>query len=126
MAAPVVQVEGAKELRATLKRAGMDLGDLKETHDQIARLVATTSVGKGPKLTGRLVGSIRGSGAATVATIRAGGTSVPYANAVHWGWRAHNIRPNPFMAQTAHDTEPIWTGYYRKRIELILSKVRGV
>ena len=123
---PVVEVEGAKQLRATLKKAGDDLGDLKTTHDQIARLIATTSKPRSPVLTGRLSGSVRGSGAATVATVRAGGAAIPYANAIHWGWAAHGIRANPFIAATAHDTEPIWTRYYVKSVDLILSKVRGI
>jgi hypothetical protein len=124
--APVVQVRGAKELRATMKRAGMDLADLKATHDAIARLVASTGQGRAPVRTGRLAGSVRGSGAATVATVRAGGASVPYANAIHWGWKAHHISPNPFLAQTAADTEPVWTRYYLIAVENILDKVKGI
>jgi hypothetical protein len=123
---PVVQVEGARELRATLKRAGDDLGDLKGVHDEIARLIAGVAATRAPKLTGRLAGSIRGSGAKTVATVRAGGASIPYAKVIHFGWPAHNISANPFLVNPAHDTEPVWTRYYLNAVNAILSKVKGI
>lgn len=122
---PVVEVEGARELRATLKRAGEDLGDLKATHDEIARLVASVARPSVPVLTGRLAGSVRGSGAATVATVRAGGSSIPYAKVIHFGWPAHNISANPFLIDAAHNTEPVWRQRYLTAVNKILSKVHG-
>ena len=37
---PVVQVDGARELRASLKRAGDDLADLKDANDRAEQLLA--------------------------------------------------------------------------------------
>ena len=126
MAGPVVTVEGGRELRATLKRASGDLGDLKAVHDRIARLVASVARQRAPKRTGRLAGSIRGSGAATVATVRAGGAAVPYAAVIHNGWPQHNIAANPYLVEPAHQTEPVWTRYYVDAVNKILSKVHGI
>jgi len=125
-AAPIVRVEGAKELRATMKKAGTDLADLKATHAKIAGLIAGGAGPRAPVRSGRLAGSVRGSGAATVATVRAGGASVPYANAIHWGWKAHGIAANPFIANVAHETEPIWTRYSLISVNAILAKVKGI
>lgn len=123
---PVVEVEGARQLRATLKRAGDDLGDLAATHAEIGRLVASVGRTGAPKRTGRLAGSVRASGTKTTATVRAGGASIPYAGPIHYGWAAHNISPNPFLTSAAHNTESIWTRIYLNAVDRILSKVKGI
>jgi hypothetical protein len=126
MAKAVVQVEGAKQLRATMKRAGDDLADLTAVHGDIARLVASRGQANAPKRTGALAGSVRGSGTKTVATVRAGGARIPYAMVIHYGWPAHNISANPFLTSAAHDTEPIWTNKYVDAVNRILARVKGI
>lgn len=122
-----VQVLGARELRATMKRAEVELDDLKEAHAAAARLVAYRSAAEAPKVSGTLAGNVRGSGAAGAATIRAGGTRVPYANPIHWGWEARNIAPNEFITRAAESTEPQWLhGIYTPAVDRILDRVRGI
>lgn len=121
-----IRVEGAKELRRTLKRAGDDLGDLKSAHAEAAGIVTAASRMRAPKRTGRLAASVRGSGAATTATIRAGRSSVPYAGPIHWGWPARNIPANPFIANAAQDTEPVWARRYEAAVEKILHRIKGI
>lgn len=121
-----IRVEGAKELRATLKRAGDDLGDLKAAHSEAAQLVTGVSRARAPKRSGTLAGSVRGSGAATTATIRAGGSRVPYAGPIHYGWPAHNIAPQPFISEAAQATEPAWVHLYDQAVEKILDRVKGI
>jgi hypothetical protein len=122
---PVVRVDGARELRRTLKSAGEDLGDLKATHASIAGLVATRTAAAAPRRSGALAGSVRGNAAATNATIKVGGASVPYAHPIHWGWPNHNITANPFAADTAKATEPEWTRIYLVSVNRILDNVKG-
>lgn len=121
-----IQVQGAKELRATLKRAGEDLGDLKAAHAEAAQLVTGVSRARAPKRSGRLASNVRGSGAATAATIRVGGASVPYAGPIHYGWPAHNIEPQPFITEAAQSTEPAWVALYDRAVEKILDRVKGL
>lgn len=120
-----IEVVGARELRSTLKRAGEDLGDLKAAHAAAAQLVTATSRPKAPRRTGTLSGSVRGSGTSTAAIIRAGGARVPYAGPIHFGWRAHNIEPQPFISEAAQSTEPAWTALYTRAVDRILDKVKG-
>lgn len=120
-----VKVEGAKELRATMKRAGEDLGDLKDAHAEVAAYVAAAARGAAPILTGRLAATIRGNRAASSAVVKAGGASVPYAGVIHWGWAGHNISANPFLTETAAETEPHWTATYLSAVQRIVDKIHG-
>lgn len=121
-----IRVEGARELRATLKRAGDDLQDLKDAHRDAAQIVTAASRVKAPKRTGRLAASVRGSGAAATATIRAGRSSVPYAGPIHWGWPARNIKAQPFITEAAQATEPIWTREYEAAVNKVLHRIKGI
>lgn len=112
MAPPVVQVEGARELRKALKAVEGGLDDLKDTHTRIAAVVVPPARSGAPRRTGRLAGSIRGSGTKTTATIRAGGARLPYGGPIHWGWPARHIKGQPFLTDAGKATEPTWTGIY--------------
>lgn len=126
MSQPLVQVDGVKELRATMKRAGDDLGDMKDANQAVAGMVAGHAQSAAPSRSGRLAGSVRGNRAAASAVVKVGAASIPYAGPVHWGWPGHNIEANPFAVNAAHDTEPQWTQTYLDAIERIIAKVRGV
>ena len=122
---PVVGVAGARELRRTLKAAGDDLEDLKAVNATIARYVALRAAAMAPRRSGTLAGSVRGNQAKTMARVAAGGARVPYAGPIHWGWPRRHIRPQPFLVDAAHVTEPTWTKYYLREIERIVAKIHG-
>jgi hypothetical protein len=126
MAGPVVELQGGRRLRATLKKAAGDLEDLKTVHAQVAAMVSARAAGSSPHRSGRLASSIRGSRAAGSAVVRAGGARVPYAGVIHYGWPAHHIRAQPFLVDAAHDTEPAWTAVYLAGLDRILARVEGV
>jgi hypothetical protein len=123
--AATVEVEGARELRASMKRAGEDLGDLKDAHAEVASYVAVAARSAAPVVSGRLAATIRGNRAAASAVVKAGGAAVPYAGPIHWGWAARGIAPNEFLAATAAETEPHWTETYLAAIERIVAKIKG-
>lgn len=121
-----IEVQGAAQLRRTLKAAGDDLGDLKAAHAAAASLVAGASARAAPKRTGRLAGNIRPSGTKTAALIRSGSAAVPYANPIHWGWPAHGIAAALYIAGPAKQTESSWVALYETHVKRIISKVKGV
>ena len=139
--AGIVQVEGARELRRSLKAAGDDLSDLKAAHKQAAEIGVRAVQPITPVLTGRLAASVRGAGTTTAAIIRAGKKAVPYAGAVHWGrkmWPSMISTPNPprkrvysfikprlFIVDGVTDVEPAWVAVYEKALEEALDKVKG-
>lgn len=122
---PLVRVDGARELRRTLKAAGDDLEDLRKVNATIARYVSLRAAAMAPRRSGRLAGSVRGSNAKTSATVRVGGASVPYAGPIHWGWPRRHISAQPFAVDAAHTTEPTWTAYYLREVERIIGTVHG-
>jgi hypothetical protein len=120
-----VTVEGGRRLRATLKAAGDDLGELRAAHAAAAALVAAVATAGAPHRTGRLAGSVRGSGTKTAAIIRAGSARVPYANPIHWGWGLRHIAADPWMSRAAVGTEDRWAAGYRDEVDRILATVKG-
>lgn len=122
---PMVQVEGARQLRRTLREAGDDLEDLKAANQQAADIAASAARMEAPRRTGALASDIRASGTKTAGIIRAGRKRLPYAGVIHWGWPAHGIEPQPYLSEGAQNTEPIWVPLYEQMMEDALKKVKG-
>jgi hypothetical protein len=130
-----VRIDGARRLRATLKRAGSDLSDLKAANRHAASTVAPVAAAMAPKRTGRLAPSVRVGATAKAGIIRAGRKRVPYAGPIHWGWLTRPnpaqgwaggpIRGNPFMTRAAQVTEPTWVPIYEKELLEAIRKVKG-
>lgn len=125
MARPVVEVDGARELRRSMKRAGADLGDLKDANQRAGQTVANAAGGLAPRRSGALAGAIRASRAVSSVTVKAGGARVPYAGPIHWGWPLRNIAAQPFLSDAATGTEPQWLPQYEKEIADIVDRIEG-
>ena len=122
---PVVQVQGAAQLRASLRRAGSDLGDLRALHATAAAIAAQASAALTPARSGALRASVRSSGTKTAGILRAGRASVPYAGPIHWGWPRRGIRPSLFLSQGAQDSEGAWLPVYRQGVDHIVERIHG-
>lgn len=122
---PLVRVDGARELRRSMRRAGEDLGDLRAANREVAAIASTATVVAAPRRTGRLAASVRPGATQTQAIVRAGGAAVPYAQAIHWGWPRRGIAAQPFAAVAAAATEPTWTAVYLTAVERILQRIEG-
>ena len=125
MAAPVLQVDGAKRLRRELKRAGVDLTDLREPNERAAQIVATAAGPATPRRTGRLASTVRAGASKTSGVVRAGGAAVPYAGPIHWGWPGRNIAGQPWLVDAAHDTEDTWVPIYVDVLDQVLDRIAG-
>lgn len=122
----VVKIDGARQLRRSLKAAGDDLEDLKAAHAAAAQIAAEASAQLAPSRSGKLRQSIRSSGTKTAGIVRAGKKAVPYANPIHWGWFKRGIKPNPFASRGAQDSEGRWLPIYEVAVEKALDKVKGI
>lgn len=109
-----------------MRKAGHDLGQLREAHAAAAAIAGARGKSDAPKVSGRLAGNVRWSGTTTAAILRVGGASVPYAGPIHWGWRRRGIEPQPFLSEAAQATEGAWVDVYEKAVERILSTIKGV
>src|SRR4051812_30386364 len=111
MVALQVKVEGARQMRKSLKAAGEDLSDLKEASYQTGLLIASAAAARAPVASGRLAATIRPARSVSGVTIRAGSASVRYAGPTHWGWPARNLRARPFLSEAAQETEERWLDF---------------
>ena len=123
--AATIEVEGARELRRTLAKAGADLDDFKAVHREVGAYVGARAVQNAPKVSGALAGSMRPSSAKTSAVVRFGSKAVPYAGVIHWGWAGHHIAANPFASTAAEETEETWLDMYMRRVEQLVDSVKG-
>lgn len=108
-----------------MRRAGMDMADLKSAHKEVADVVTAAGRPNTPRRSGRLAASMRPGATQTAAIVRAGGARVPYANAIHWGYRRRNIAAQPWLSDAARAKEPTWYDIYRTEIEKILDQIQG-
>jgi len=123
VAKAVVQVEGRKQLAASMKAAGLKLNDLSAANRAAAQVAAPAAAAAAPVRTGRLAASVRGSGTRAAARIV---SRLPYAAPIHFGWPARDIAPQPFAFDAAQQTEPQWHEVYQHHIDQILARIRGV
>lgn len=121
----VHSVEGARELRRSLRKAGDDLSDLKDAHRKAAEIAAEASASLAPARSGRLRGTIRAAGTKTAGIIRSGKKAVPYAGPIHWGWKKRNIKANPFMSTGAQNSQGQWLPIYENHVETIVNSIEG-
>jgi hypothetical protein len=120
---PAVQVHGAAEFRAAMKRMGADLSDLTAINKAAAQPVAETARGVAPHLTGALAGTVRAGGTQKRGYVAAGRRSVPYAGPIHFGWPARNISPQPFLYEALDDRRTEVVEKYEAHIEALVEKV---
>lgn len=125
-----LKLEGGRNLRRTLREAGSDLTELKAANAQAASIVTGRAQSWAPVVSGRLAATVRSSGTKTAGIVRAGNnrksaSGVPYAAPIHWGWKARNIKANPFLSYSAQATEPTWLKLYDSLVNKALSKIKG-
>lgn len=99
--APLIQVEGAREVRTAMRRMDDRLDGMKDVHQDAAEPVASEARELVPVRSGALRASIRTDRRANGANVLAGKRPVPYAGPIHFGWRGRNIEPQPFLYDAA-------------------------
>lgn len=98
MASPAITVEGADELRRTLRQirdAGLTK-ELKAANKSAAQVVVERALPNVPVgKSGRLKRSVRALGSQRDGRVRAGTAKVDYAAAIHWGRKVGNVGSPP-------------------------------
>ena len=118
-----IQITNARQFRQAFTKAGGDKDLLKQAGHDVAETVANAGRATAPRLTGRLAGTVRGSGTVTGATVRAGSAAVPYANPIHWGWFRRHIAPDPWLSHAAQSTQTAWLASYEDAINQALTTI---
>jgi len=108
-----------------MNRAKEDVSELKDAHRRVGNLVAQVASATGPRRSGKLAGSVRSTRQAKRARVVAGGSAIPYAGPIHWGWPARGISARPFISEAAQDSESQWVPIYKRDVQAALDKVKG-
>lgn len=117
-----IEVEGAAELDRTLRRLASDLNDLGPAHEKAGRLLLDRANPRTPRQDGSLAASGRLDVGPTEVSVSY--TEV-YAGVIHNGSDARNIEPQPWLTETAADTENALEDVYRDHVEDLVDRVRG-
>lgn len=118
-----LKIVGLRETQKALKQLGESTKtEMKETHRAAAQLVADDSIKYVPFRTGALAGAIRAVGLQTSGRVRIGNASVPYAGAIHFGWPARRIKPQPFIYEALDDRRNEIAQLYARRIDVLIRK----
>ena len=123
---PTVTVD-AKALRKALR----DIGDkglkrqLAKANKDAAQVVVDEALPHVPVLSGRLRRAVRALGSQTSGRAVAGGGSVPYAAAIHWGRKKGGvIQGRPFLSDAAARAEAKAADVYLEAVDDLLDEIR--
>lgn len=108
-----IKVDGLRDLQKQLRQAqDKDMQKaVRAANKGAAEIVADEARNRVPERSGRLKASIGARGSNRMATVKAGTASrVPYAGPIHFGWRARNILPQPFLYEALGDK---WDNVYK-------------
>lgn len=118
-------MDGARDLRRTLKEAGGDLSELKAANRAAADVVAAAAITRAPKRTGRLASAIRPGASQRAGTVKYGRKAVPYAGPIQWGWPARGLKGTFYVTKAAAETESTWIAAYVNHMNKTIEKVHG-
>jgi HK97 gp10 family phage protein len=121
MADVQVRVEGLSKLTRALRKAGVDVKDMKAANAKVANVVVHHAVPITPHDTGALAGSIRPAQRQSGAVVRAGGGSIRYAKFVEYG--TSKMRARPYLYRAAEEAQPQWIEVYDTELQRLMDQV---
>lgn len=123
MAEPVVRVVGLRETISALRQVNAELPkELRAAGVEAGQPVAAAARAEAPVLTGRTQGTVRVVASQRGAAVRAGGARAPYVGAVHFGWPAHNIKPNLWLFRAATRRVTTAVAVYQRRVASLIRR----
>lgn len=118
-----IRVRGLAQLVRTMRKAGIDMADLKEANREAGQIVATAGKGVAPRRTGALAASIRPAKTARKAVVRAGGARLRYARFQEFGTSKN--RAHHYLYGSAFRTQPTWVPEYERELSRIMARIKG-
>lgn len=118
-----IEVHGLRKLTRALRKAGVDVKDMKAANARVGDVVAQAARPITPHSTGALASSIRPAQRQSGAVVRAGGGRVRYARYVEYGTRKMGARS--YLVKGATDSQPRWMDQYSIELQRLMDKVAG-
>jgi phage gpG-like protein len=117
-----IKILGLARFRSTLRKAGLDMADMKDANQEAARIVQREASAIAPHRSGDLSGSLRTPRTASKAVVR---SNLIYAPVIHWGWPHRNIKGQPFLTDASARTSHEWMETYAAAMQRIANSVQG-
>lgn len=120
-----IEIDGLRDLQRRIRQTGdKGLGrELRQVNRDAADIVKNDASPRVPVRTGRLRSTLKSTPEQRGASVRLGGPKAPYAPPIHWGWRAHNIRPRPVVWQAYGRQKPRIIEKYREGLARLARKI---
>lgn len=118
-----VNVPGLAKLVRTMRKAGIDMSDLKAANQAAGSIVSAGGRQSAPRRTGALAASIRPSKTARKAVVRAGGGRIRYARFQEFG--SSKNEATHFLYGSAERTQPEWVPEYERELSRIMARIQG-
>src|SRR4029077_20968309 len=115
-----VKVEGLNKLNRALKKAGIEVQDLKDANNRVGAVVLQASGPITPRRSGALAGSLRVAQRQSGVTVRAGGGRVRYAKYVEYGTK--KMAGRSYLIKGVHDSQPRWMVEYENELQKVMDQ----
>lgn len=115
-----VEIKGLQQLTRSLRRAGVQIKDMKAANATTGNVVVQAARPITPHATGALAASIRPAQRQSGVIVRAGGGAVRYARYVEYGTRKMGARS--YLVRAAHDTQDRWLGVYEQELQRLMDQ----
>lgn len=118
-----MRVEGAKALSRALRKAGLDMKDMKEANHRVGDVVVRAAKPLAPKKSGALSNSIRAARLQSGVTVRAGGGRVVYPVFVEYGTVKMGARP--YLRTGMQQSKWTWLPLYDRELKRLMRQVEA-
>jgi HK97 gp10 family phage protein len=118
--ASTVEVHGLNKLTRALKKAGVEIKDLKEANARVGAVVVNASGPLTPRRTDALAGSLRVAQRQSGVVVRAGGGRVKYAKFVEYGTKW--MYPRSYLVKGMNDSQPRWLTEYENELQKVMDQ----
>lgn len=115
-----MKVEGLNKLTRALKKAGVEINDLKDANEKVGKVVVHAAQPITPRATGALAGSIRPARRQSGVVVRAGGGRVKYARYVEFG--TNKMARRSYLIKGANDSQPRWMTEYKTALVKLMDQ----
>jgi HK97 gp10 family phage protein len=116
-----VEVRGLTKLTRALRKAGVEIKDMKAANARVGDIVVQAARPVTPHRTGALANSIRPAQRQSGVIVRAGGVrGVRYAKYVEYGTKKMAARS--YLVKTVNDTQPRWMDEYAEELQRLMDK----
>lgn len=120
--AEAIVVKGIDELKRVINKFTNEIENDSGFNQELSSNLAQKASAVAPKQTGALASSIKGQGSNKKAQILAGGSGVPYAGVIEYGWPEKNIQAQPYLTTTVKNNMDYIVEQYEDNIKTSIKK----